>query len=97
VDVQLDKIGMVLPVLHALLLKTGMLLLDHVVAQLDLIGMELAASAVSEEESGTLPQIHVSAPQETGTDSHALHVLLVKPGVQQPYHALAHQIHSGTD
>ena len=88
---------MVLPVLHVLLLKIGMLLLDHVAAQLDPIGMELAASAVSEEESGTLLQIHVHAPQVTGTDFHVLHVLLVKPGVQQLYHALAQLIHSGTD
>lgn len=96
-DVQLDKTGTVLPVLHALPPKIGMLLLDHVVAQLDLTGMELAASAVSEEESGTLLQIHVSAHQVIGMDSHVLHVLLVKPGVQQPFHALAQLIPSGTD
>ena len=96
-DVQLDKIGTVLPVLHALLLKTGMLLLDHAAAQLDQIGMELVASVALEEESGMPLQIHVYAPQVIGMDFHVLHVLLVKPGVQQLYHALAQLILSGTD
>lgn len=96
-DVELDKIGTESPVSPALPLKTGTLLLDHVDAPLDLTGTELAALVATEEESGTQPQIHAFAQQETGMDSLVLHALPVKLGVPLPYHARAQPIPIGTD
>lgn len=87
---------MVFNVLHAQQGKAGMLLQDHVVAQLDKIGVEVNVFHVMEEDNGMLPQGNVFVHQETGTDFHVFNVLQVKHGIPQVFHVLVHQQLSGT-
>lgn len=69
-------------VYHALLDKTGTQLQDHADVQLVQTGMELHASAVSEEDNGTLKPDNVFAHQVTGTDSHVFLALQDNNGTQ---------------
>jgi hypothetical protein len=59
--------------------------------------MELNVFLVSVEDNGMLPQDNVFVHQETGTDSHVLHVQLDKPGTLTPSHAHALSEQTGTD
>ena len=72
-----------------------MLPLDHVDAQLDLTGMELAVLAVSVEQYGMLPQTLVFAQLEIGMDSLVFLARLAKHGAQQLFHVHAQLILSG--